>query len=148
MRIFKLIPASLCVVMAFSLPVSIAKPHEINTIPVAKATSIQAIQAPKVSELQNLATVDVEVPVVASVSAPMPDNEAKAFIYSHESGNSTSARNSIGCFGLGQSCDNGALEARCGNDYKCQDDYFETYCLNRYGSWSLARKFWESNNWW
>jgi len=60
------------------------------------------------------------------------------------------AINSIGCKGLGQDC-NGQLEKDCPNwktDYQCQNAFFESYAVQRYGSWLKAYEFWLQNNWW
>lgn len=73
-------------------------------------------------------------------------NADKDFIYMHESGNRTTAVNSIGCRGLGQACPGTKLP--CGDDYACQDAWFTKYMQQRYGSWSNARAFWERNHWW
>lgn len=107
--------------------------------------------------IANLAVSDLEPVVAKELPKPTPspvqatigsEGQAKAFIYNHESGNNPAAKNSIGCFGLGQACDHGALEARCGTDYSCQDAYFEGYAKNRYGSWLKAYGFWLQNHWW
>ena len=78
---------------------------------------------------------------------PIPEDEAKAFIYSHESGNRPEAINSIGCRGLGQACPGSKLP--CGDhDYACQDAWFTNYMVQRYGTWNNARAFWVANHWW
>jgi LysM repeat protein len=74
-------------------------------------------------------------------------NDAKAYIYSHESGNNPNATNPNGCFGLGQDC-NGRVRALCGADYTCQDAYFTNYATSRYGSWDNAVAFWQQHRWW
>ena len=79
-------------------------------------------------------------------SYPVSDDEAKMFIYMHESGNNPNAVNSLGCRGLGQACPGSKLP--CGADYACQDAWFTQYMLNRYGSWNNARDFWLRNHWW
>lgn len=76
----------------------------------------------------------------------LPANQAKAFIYQHESGNNPSAVNSIGCRGLGQACPGSKLP--CGADYACQDAWFTNYAMTRYGSWEAAYQFWQKNRWW
>ena len=81
-----------------------------------------------------------------TASYPVPEDEAKAFIYMHESGNNPNAVNSIGCRGLGQACPGSKLP--CGADYACQDAWFTNYMLARYGSWNNARAFWLNNHWW
>ena len=86
-------------------------------------------------------------PEPAPVEVPQPANDseadAKAFIYSHESGNVAHRYNSIGCYGLGQDC-NGIVEGRCGADYACQDKFFTDYMQRRYGSWAAAKAFWQA----
>ncbi|NDC95569.1 hypothetical protein EBZ38_12695 [bacterium] len=78
---------------------------------------------------------------------PVPEDEAKAFIYMHESSNNPAAVNSIGCRGLGQACPGSKLPCSS-SDYACQDAWFTNYMLQRYGSWNNARAFWIANNWW
>lgn len=87
-----------------------------------------------------------ELPPTPKVSYAMPEDQAKAYIYSHESGNSPTAVNSIGCRGLGQACPGSKLP--CGDDYACQDAYFTQYMLSRYGTWANAQAFWQANHWW
>lgn len=74
-------------------------------------------------------------------------SDAKAFIYSHESGNNPNAVSPNGCYGLGQDC-NGRVQAQCGADYACQDAYFTNYAVSRYGSWDAAAAFWQTHGWW
>jgi LysM repeat protein len=74
-------------------------------------------------------------------------NDAKAFIYSHESGNNPSSTSPNGCYGLGQDC-NGRVRALCGADYACQDEFFTNYAMSRYGSWEGALAFWQQHHWW
>ena len=94
------------------------------------------------------AIVEAPAPVyVAPVVYAMPEDQAKAFIYQHESGNDPGAVNSIGCRGLGQACPGSKLP--CSDaDYACQDEWFTGYMLARYGSWSNAQIFWQNNHWW
>lgn len=88
-----------------------------------------------------------EAPQKPAATYPLPEDEAKAFIYSHESGNNPGAVNSIGCAGLGQACPGSKLPCSL-SDYACQDAYFTNYMLSRYGSWNAARAFWLANGWW
>lgn len=84
-------------------------------------------------------------PVVTALAG-----DAKMFIYMHESGNNPAARNSRGCRGLGQDCNN-QLPTVCPNwetDYACQDAFFTAYMHRRYGSWENARAFWLAHRWW
>lgn len=73
-------------------------------------------------------------------------NFYKDFIYQHESGNRTTAVNSIGCRGLGQACPGTKLP--CGDDYACQDAWFTNYAMTRYGSWEAAYNWWTVHRWW
>jgi hypothetical protein len=89
------------------------------------------------------------IPINATAYAEGGD--AKAFIYSHESGGRLTARNSGGCLGLGQACPGSKLVNACPNwetDYACQDAFFTNYMLNRYKTWENAKAFWLANRWW
>jgi len=78
----------------------------------------------------------------------LPEDEAKAFIYSHESGNNPGAINpNGGACGLGQALPCSKMPCSL-SDYACQDQFFTNYMLQRYGSWNNARAFWIANNWW
>lgn len=94
-----------------------------------------------------------------SVELPSTEASAKAFIYEHESGDTLTSVNASGCVGLGQDC-NGQLAVACPDwqtDYACQDKYFTSYMLSRYGSWTAAKAHWlarvpingvDVGNWW
>ncbi len=82
-----------------------------------------------------------------ATSYPTDPNAAKAYIYSRESGNNPNATNPSGCYGLGQDC-NGRVRAACGANYACQDAYFTSYAMGRYGSWEAALAFWRTHGWW
>jgi exonuclease VII large subunit len=97
------------------------------------------------AEKQKLATAAQNVSGTAKVSAAS-GNFYKDFIYHHESGNRTTAVNSIGCRGIGQACPGTKLP--CGDDYACQDAWFTNYAMQRYGSWENAYNFWVANRWW
>jgi hypothetical protein len=93
----------------------------------------------------------VETPVYA----PLTDNEAKNYIYMHESSMRLDAVNPIGCIGLGQNCPdkngNYWLKEACPDwqtNYICQDNAFTNYAVVRYGSWNNAYNFWLRNHWW
>jgi len=75
------------------------------------------------------------------------DNIYKQYIYKHESGCRTTALNSIGCYGIGQSCPASKI-AHCGADFACQDAWFSNYAQSRYGGWEKAYQFWVANRWW
>jgi hypothetical protein len=120
----------------------------------------------QVEQKQNAPVVAVTPPLpesqpTATTIQPIIDeeNDAKLFIYQHESGNNPARVNSIGCKGLGQDC-NGKLPSVCPDwqtDYACQDEFFTNYMLHRYGSWTKAKAFWvarvqingrDVGNWW
>lgn len=86
-------------------------------------------------------------PVAKPKSYPMPEYQAKAFIYQKESGNNPAAVNkSSGACGLGQSLPCSKMASICPNwrtDYECQDRWFTGYMQSRYGSWSKAVSFWK-----
>lgn len=155
----KLLIAILCVTtLVFLLP---TKPDKVSNAPVAHAEAPQTIKEPEVvSEPTPEPTPVVEVVETPQpVYAPVSEDEAKNFIYQHESSGRLDAMNSRGCIGLGQDC-NGALVNDCPNwrtDFACQDAFWERYMSARYGSWEKARQFWLSRvpidgqdvgNWW
>jgi LysM repeat protein len=82
-----------------------------------------------------------------TASYPVDANSAKAYIYARESGNNPNATSPRGCYGLGQDC-NGVVRIQCGADYACQDAYFTSYAMRRYGSWENALAFWQNHHWW
>ncbi len=114
---------------------------------VKPSVKTEVVQPTITSEAPTPASQEV-VPVQEQpqeiVEPPVTDeSEAKAFIYFKESGNNPLAKNSIGCFGLGQDC-NGIVEQQCGGNYDCQDRFFTEYMLRRYGTWQAAKSFWLS----
>ncbi|EHM00263.1 LysM domain protein [Lentilactobacillus parafarraginis F0439] len=68
---------------------------------------------------------------------------AKAWIASHESGGSYSARNGqyVGKYQLSASYLNGDYSAAN------QEKVANQYVASRYGSWSAAKSFWQANGW-
>lgn len=96
--------------------------------------------------------VKVESPVepVKKPEMKIPDNEleaaSKSFIYKVESGNNPNAVNPrSGACGLGQALPCEKLTKHCNlGDYKCQDEWFENYMKNRYGSWQAAENHWRA----
>lgn len=104
-------------------------------------------------------------PVVEAIAASTKpiesDSEAgaKAFIYFKESSNRLDNVNSIGCYGLGQDCNN-VLASECPDwrtNYACQDNFWNNYAIRRYGSWVAAMNHWlarvpingkDVGNWW
>lgn len=86
---------------------------------------------------------------------PVPEDEAKAFIYQHESGNDPYAVNpKSGAGGLCQALPFKKMGCELG-DYTCQDNWCERYMKERYGTWNAAVTFWlrtdprpYSGHWW
>ena len=102
------------------------------------------------------AAAKVAVPVAPAAKPTPPttggstncgDNIYKQYIYQKESGCRTTALNSIGCYGIGQSCPASKI-SHCGADFACQDAWFSNYAIGRYGSWEAAYNFWLKNHWW
>lgn len=98
------------------------------------------------------------IPVLAVTTPDSGAGGAKGFIYDKESGNNPAKWNSSGCVGLGQSCPASKLLAVCPSlDYACEDQFFETYMSQRYGTWDAAKAHWlarvpiggkDVGNWW
>ncbi len=116
---------------------------------VEEIKEVAVVAASEVEPVKKVKTVKAEV---KKVVYPVPEDEAKAFIYQHESGNNPAAVNkSSGSCGIGQRLPCKLLVADCPNwktDYACQDAHFTRYMLNRYGSWSKARQHWLQFKWW
>ena len=139
---------------------SISDPNVINTgdqvrIPAsdeqladrALPAAAPAAPAADTQATDNTADAAPAATTSAAVTTGTPNNEAKAYIYMHESSNNPDATNWLGCYGLGQDC-NGLLKSQCGADYACQDRFFDNYAQQRYGGWANAQAFWEANHWW
>lgn len=107
---------------------------------------LQAKKEQKARDIAVRAQQAAQATVVPQKAAAVSGNFYKDFIYQHESGNRTTAVNSIGCRGLGQACPGTKLP--CGDDYACQDAWFTNYAMTRYGSWEKAYNFWLNNHWW
>jgi hypothetical protein len=85
------------------------------------------------------------------VTYVMGTSEAQQFIFAHESSNNPHAINaSSGACGLGQAWPCSKLLNVCGtlSNVDCQIKFFNTYAIERYGSWQGAVNFWKANNWW
>lgn len=77
------------------------------------------------------------------------DAEYKLYIYLHESGNNPTRTNGSGCIGLGQACPGAKLLRVCPTlDYACEDAFFTSYAIARYGSWAGAYSFWLTHHYW
>lgn len=120
--------------------------------PVERLQPVEAISIPVPGEVS---PTPEPQPVVAP-PAPVAVNNAPSncgdnfyanFIYSHESGCDTNRYNSIGCYGIGQSCPASKI-AQCGADYACQNAWFTDYANRAYGGWANAYAFWLQNHWW
>jgi len=91
-------------------------------------------------------------PVVVPQPTPQPqppvalyhsDEFYKEYIFQHESSGVLSRVNSIGCYGLGQSCSD-ALRNACPNwqnDLSCQLAFWDRYA-DAYGGWAKSYEFW------
>lgn len=89
-----------------------------------------------------------ELPPTPKVTYAVPEDVAKAYIYSHESGNNPGSINgSSGACGLGQALPCSKMPCSL-TDYACQDSYFTQYMQARYGTWANAQAFWQANHWW
>lgn len=116
-----------------------------------KARIAQAVTAKAAPEPtpQPVATPVAPPPAPIVVPAPVVTaSAAKAFIYAKESGNDPAAVNRYsGACGLGQALPCSKMPCSL-SDYACQDNFFTSYMLGRYGSWENAQAFWLSHNWW
>lgn len=114
-------------------------PPTVDQLTIKPLKPISAVSEQPITELASYTPAQPK-------AVPTGCTDAKSCIYMHESGNSPTAVNSIGCRGLGQACPGDKLP--CGDDYACQDAYFTQYALSRYGSWDAAWVFWQANRWW
>jgi hypothetical protein len=123
----------------------------IVTTPVKLASSLQTVALAQQSKLGLLAVPVVKSTIstpVAPTSYSEPDDTAKAYIYDHESGNNPRAINSSsGACGLGQALPCSKMPCSL-SDYECQDNYFTSYMLSRYGTWQAAMAYWEGHQNW
>ena len=134
---------------------SVAKSPEQDIIKVPELSLLAEYEKPIDTASFALATqldtivvaAPVLTPVVSTGSINCGSDPNQILVYTRESGCSTTATNSQGCYGLGQDC-NGIVRALCGSDWTCQNQYFTTYMLNRYGSWSAAWQMELSSGWW
>lgn len=95
------------------------------------------------------------VPKPAPAPSPKPsgvvncgDNAYKQQIYRRESGCNTAAINKkSGACGVGQAYPCSKLPCSL-SDFACQDRFFSSYAIGRYGSWEAAYNHWQANHWW
>lgn len=97
----------------------------------------------------------VTVAIASNPRSTCGDNQYAAYIYGMESGGripgncNPTAKNAEGCIGIGQACPASKLIAVCPNlDYECQNAFFTSYALSRYGGWAGAYAFWVAHNYW
>jgi hypothetical protein len=122
--------------------------------PIKQATGIiKPLEGKVYAQKEELATIPIKAVVAAPVQSvaqaqPTDNSDAKSFIYSHESGNRTSAINaSSGACGLGQALPCSKMGCSL-SDYACQDAFFTNYAMQRYGSWENAKAWWLVHSWW
>jgi TolA-binding protein len=131
--------------------INVEQQKQIDDLNKQKQELEKQLQAKKESAMVLAEAQAVQTAQTSSAQATkqvysLPANQAKAFIYQHESGNNPNAVNSIGCRGIGQACPGSKLP--CGADYACQDAWFTNYAMTRYGSWEAAYQFWIAHRWW
>ena len=101
----------------------------------------QQVQTPQTQNVQQQSSAQASTSYNSNVAGN--DAAAKAWIAARESGGSYSARNGqyIGKYQLSASYLNG--------DYSeaNQERVADQYVASRYGSWSAAQSFWQSNGW-
>lgn len=88
----------------------------------------------------------VTAPIVEGVTNCGSD-PYQILVYQRESGCKTNSVNSIGCTGIGQACPGSKLPCSL-SDWDCQNNYFTSYMLARYGSWASAWQSEVSRGWW
>lgn len=89
--------------------------------------------------------------IMSAAGIPANQHYAADFIISHESGWRVNALNARGCAGLGQACPGSKLANACPSwqsDAVCQMRFFNSYAVNRYGSWPRAMEIWQQQRWW
>lgn len=121
----------------------------------ARQAALAAQQAQAAAQAQLAAQQAIQA---AYIAANVSSNDAKLFIYLHESGNVPCKINggAIDCnyngnraCGIGQALPCQKLTAVCPlTDYACQDGFFTQYAIARYGSWVGAYNFWQQHHWW
>lgn len=143
--------------MAYPLVNQTPKPTEAASLTNNGSVKAVVAKAPvKVEKPVIPPTAISAAPTVTPVQKSQPlvvyhsDDFYKEYIFSHESGNRLNAVNSIGCYGLGQSCSE-SLRNACPNwstDLNCQLAFWDSYAIRRYGSWEQSYQFWIGHKWW
>lgn len=147
-----LIIAALTVLGNSIIPAERVEPTDSNPKLTLSKVTVPETKSITLADSKALAEVaNIKAPVVVQ-TAPQayaaPAGDAKAFIYSHESGNNPGSVNaSSGACGLGQALPCSKMPCSM-SDYGCQDNFFTQYMSERYGSWENARSFWLQHSWW
>lgn len=141
--------------MTYALP-SQKPPAVIKPVAAKVAQAPAPVEQPKAPA----ATPEpVPTPAVEPVPEPAPvveDNWYRDYIFDHESSNTLEKINSIGCYGLGQDCNN-VLSTACPDwqtNRDCQLSFWNDYAVRRYGGWPQSYQFWithydaNGNHWW
>jgi hypothetical protein len=129
-----------------------ASKQQIDKLEQEKKDLEQQLQA-KIEQKSKLAaavqSIKQTIVPVASADAGCGDDSYANYIYMHESGCRLGATNAEGCVGIGQACPAAKLTSICPLlDYACQNSFFTSYAVARYGSWQGAYNFWLANHWW
>ena len=107
-------------------------------------TGNQVSQAPATQTQQTQTYTQPAQTASVATTATSSDQAAKEWIANKESGGSYTARNGqyVGRYQLSASYLNGDYSAAN------QEQVANQYCSERYGSWSNAKNFWLSHNFW
>jgi len=118
------------------------------------ASSVKEKTVPSEPVVQTAVQTEVPVPVKAvEPTPPAPitgcgSDPNMAYIYTHESGCNTASINaSSGACGLGQALPCSKLPCTL-SDWDCQNSFFVTYAIERYGSTYAAMLAWQAKSWW
>lgn len=140
----RLFIAYIAILLAFCLPLHTRTVDEAGKVLALPQKAPVALSA---SGIQPIAEIDqVDIPVIID-QASCGDNEYAQFIYQHESGCRTNAVNEIGACGIGQAWPCEKMPCTL-YDYECQNQFFTSYMVGRYGSWELAYDYWVAHSNW
>lgn len=119
-------------------------------VTVAAVATISPIQASVPAVQDEVSPVDVTPPV--NVVAGCGDDSNANNIYSLESGCNIAAVNPTnGDCGIGQAGPCTKLSLQCPDwqtDYVCQNSFFDSYMVSRYGTWAAAWAHELAYHWW
>lgn len=131
---------------AAPLPKQDTTPHYLQPIPRIEPVTAVSFAVPEtVAPIVPPPSPPVAIAVVGVTGCG--DNFYKQFIYQHESGCRTNAINPIGACGLGQALPCSKMGCSL-SDWGCQDAFFTSYALGRYGSWAAAYSYWVGHSYW